>query len=310
MKTHFTHEFDRWSHKVETICGRFSTLPSTDAPVFLGEISHRDLGGLGIAFIRTNAGSICRQRGSETAADDRFCFLVLQQAGTVEVCADNERFLLEPGEMALLDSAEAFQMRPRGLLHQVSIHLDRGELDRVMPVGARRLGKLARNTLSGRLLCDMARQISAEDLSLDDAGTDGDALQGALIALSRAALSEGPESTMLGESLRRQAERLITQTLHDELPSPGKLAASLNISVRQLYRLFEADGEGVSGYVRRQRLLAGARDLIAAAPRSLSITAIALKYGFADSAHFSRLFKQQFGESPKLYRARQQKLAE
>ena len=36
--------------------------------------------------------------------------------------------------------------------------------------------------------------------------------------------------------------------------------------------------------------------------KSLSITEIALKWGFGDSAHFSKLFRKMIGLSPKQYR--------
>ncbi|MEG6654285.1 helix-turn-helix domain-containing protein, partial [Pseudomonas aeruginosa] len=85
--------------------------------------------------------------------------------------------------------------------------------------------------------------------------------------------------------------------------SPDMLAGRLRISVRQLYRLFEEQGDSVCRYILRQRLSRSAADLGNPRLRGESITSIAFKWGFSDSAHFSRAFKKQFEVSPKDYRA-------
>jgi AraC family transcriptional regulator, positive regulator of tynA and feaB len=85
--------------------------------------------------------------------------------------------------------------------------------------------------------------------------------------------------------------------------NPVALANRLHISVRQLYRLFEEQGDSVCRYIQRTRLQRSASDLSNPHLKRESITAIAYKWGFTDSAHFSRAFKKQFELSPKDYRA-------
>ncbi|TDQ98533.1 transcriptional regulator FeaR [Paraburkholderia silvatlantica] len=301
MNTQSATTFERWNDEVVAICGQFRTRPSEHVGLFVGEIRRRDLGGLGVADIQTNACSITRVRGAGTASDDRYCFLVLQRAGTVHVRGDADDFVLVPGEMALLDSARSFEMRPQGLLHQMSIHLPRDVFERPHRESSRRFGKLSRHSLNGQLLRDMLLRIAGMDGG-EAAVSDGETLQEALGALSRAAL-EGDERTV-DQSLRARAERLIAQTLQDEEQSPAHLAARLGISVRRLYRLFESDGESVGRYVRRMRLQASSADLVRAELNDWTITSIAQKWGFADEAHFSRLFKRHFGVPPREYRRR------
>ncbi|MBE1188798.1 transcriptional regulator FeaR, partial [Escherichia coli] len=89
----------------------------------------------------------------------------------------------------------------------------------------------------------------------------------ALIALLGPALQhageelEGPLAGLYGYSLRRHAERLIEQSLQEPRLSPDMLAGRLRISVRQLYRLFEEQGDSVCRYILRQRLSRSAADL-------------------------------------------------
>ena len=77
----------------------------------------------------------------------------------------------------------------------------------------------------------------------------------------------------------------------------------MNISVRHLYRLVEEEGDSVCRYIQRARLKRSADDLSNPFLKTESITAIAYKWGFTDSAHFSRSFKKQFEQSPKDFRS-------
>jgi AraC-like DNA-binding protein len=78
----------------------------------------------------------------------------------------------------------------------------------------------------------------------------------------------------------------------------------MNLSLRRLYRLFEEQGETVSRYIQRQRLVKVAEDLSRPEMNHESITRIAFKWGFSDAAHFSRAFKRHFERAPRSYRAR------
>ena len=92
----------------------------------------------------------------------------------------------------------------------------------------------------------------------------------------------------------------IEARLDDVNLSPKKIAEANGISIRYLYTLFSEQGETVSGWVRRRRLLR-CRAELEGADTEASITEIAYRWGFNDSAHFSRLFKGSFGMSPTQY---------
>ncbi len=98
-------------------------------------------------------------------------------------------------------------------------------------------------------------------------------------------------------------QKVIDESLSQPGLSPLGLANRLNISVRHLYRLFEAQDDSVCRYIQRARLKRSADDLANPLLRGESITAIAYKWGFTDSAHFSRSFKKQFEVSPKEFRS-------
>ena len=85
----------------------------------------------------------------------------------------------------------------------------------------------------------------------------------------------------------------------DPLSLP-QIAVLAGVSPRQLARLFtEQLGTPVMRYYRRLRL-ERAQSLLRNSP--LPLTQIALATGFANSAHFSRLYAAQFGQPPSAYR--------
>jgi len=66
--------------------------------------------------------------------------------------------------------------------------------------------------------------------------------------------------------------------------------------------LFVCNGLSVSDWIRVQRLAHCKDDLANPLLDRKSITEIAFFWGFNDSAHFSRAFRQEFGMSPRRFR--------
>jgi AraC family transcriptional regulator, positive regulator of tynA and feaB len=85
--------------------------------------------------------------------------------------------------------------------------------------------------------------------------------------------------------------------------SPRAIAASNGVSVRQLHRVFSATGTTVSHWVRKERLARCAAELRSSGALAEGITGVAFRWGFNDSAHFSKAFRAEFGQSPRAYRA-------
>ncbi|WP_305849548.1 helix-turn-helix transcriptional regulator [Pyxidicoccus parkwayensis] len=80
--------------------------------------------------------------------------------------------------------------------------------------------------------------------------------------------------------------------------NPGDLASlshEAGLSPRQMRHAFARDiGLPMRAYLRWQRL----RRAIAAVEEGASLSAAAISAGFADSAHLSRVFREQFGMTP------------
>jgi acetamidase/formamidase/AraC-like DNA-binding protein len=98
----------------------------------------------------------------------------------------------------------------------------------------------------------------------------------------------------------------ICQTIERRLDepdlTPARVAQIEGISERYLQKLFEGVGDNFTHYVRERRLQRAWADLSNAAEAHRSISEIAYRYGFSDSAHFSRTFRHRFGLPPREFR--------
>lgn len=134
-----------------------------------------------------------------------------------------------------------------------------------------------------------------------------DSLAQPTIDLVRAALVSSLGDPALGkESLQTTLEMRLLDYLRSHLAdndlSPGSVAAAHNISVRHLYTVLGRSGVSFGDWVRTQRLEACRRELSHPHARSRTIASIARQWGFLDATHFSRVFREAYGITPREWR--------
>lgn len=104
------------------------------------------------------------------------------------------------------------------------------------------------------------------------------------------------------ESPRHALLRQILEFISDNLGvaglGPASIAEAHFMSTRYLHALFHERGTTVSSWIRTQRLEYARRDLVSPARAAEPIAAVAARWGFPDAAHFSRVFRAEFGQSP------------
>lgn len=302
-----SEHLNNWLIATSDICGDMSFQFGEPENCF-GNIRRESIGELEVAHIECNVDAIKREKGKSDWGHDRHCFLILQRAGHMQLVDGNNCHRVDAGEIALIDSSQMFEMIPGGPISHLSIHLDRDEMFNRFPREKTCFGKVSLTSTCGRLLKTLIQQISVGGLPESASRMDGAALQSALIELSRQSLGGGPivespvaYSVAVKHALKVRAEELINQMLQDKELSPQVIAAALKISVRQLYRVFQDEDDGLHRYIVEARLKRCAEELVAKGVNK-TITEICFRWGFSDSAHFSRVFKQQYGVSPRDYR--------
>jgi acetamidase/formamidase/AraC-like DNA-binding protein len=94
----------------------------------------------------------------------------------------------------------------------------------------------------------------------------------------------------------------IERRLDDPDLTPPRVAEAEGISERYMQKLFEGSGSSFTNYLRERRLQRASAALSNPSEAHHSISEIAYRNGFNDSAHFSRAFRHRFGFSPREFR--------
>jgi AraC-like DNA-binding protein len=84
--------------------------------------------------------------------------------------------------------------------------------------------------------------------------------------------------------------------------SVAEIASANFMSARKLHALFDDHDSTVAAWVRSRRLERCRTDLADSEFAGLRIGEIAARWGFKDAAHFSRLFADRYGASPRAFR--------
>lgn len=112
------------------------------------------------------------------------------------------------------------------------------------------------------------------------------------------------ERSSRGTAHRIRIINYIHAHLYDPDLSPAQIARACKITTRYLHYLFSDGEETVARYILARRLEASSQALLADSQRGRTVTAIAFDHGFNSATHFGRVFRAQFGVTPREYRAR------
>jgi AraC-like DNA-binding protein len=113
--------------------------------------------------------------------------------------------------------------------------------------------------------------------------------------------ASAPEATRLRShaEILLDVQSYIEAHLGDPALDPEEIARAMFVSTRYLHKLFESEGTTVCRWIRALRLERCRRDLLDAAHDDETILAIASRWGLPGPQHFSRLFRSEYGCSPR-----------
>lgn len=308
-ESYSTHEqFAYWR---EVCCEAFVSLDPVckrNTTAFRGHVDLMVLGGTARTRVKSETQFINRRDHEIRRNPVNFYFANFQRRGTCIVRQDGREAYVKAGDFSLVDTTRPYFLDFRDDWDVLSFRIPRAtlhaRLDDAMGSTARCVSGAA---VLGSVATEFATSLAYVDERLDAAALL--TLESSLHDLIAVALKATPEvlerSRATARQMMRQAiKRYIDAHLADPSLSPDGIAARFGISRRGLYLLFEEDEDGglsgLSCRVREQRLLHAAEDL--RAPSDCSVIDVAMRWGFNDMSHFSRLFKRRFGASPRAWR--------
>jgi AraC-like DNA-binding protein len=268
---------------------------STLGPVTLARVTHMIDG----AAVIDRPPRLIRQ------ADPEVFRLMLHLGGTDVMSQDGREATLARRGMAVFDSSRPLRVRlqpgrahryamltfPRSLLavdEQTMRAATGRRLDGIGPLGS----------LVHGFVTQLARDVDRYGVRLATTTLD-------LLAVWLAGELDGddvpPESRH--RALLAQSQSFIAERLAEPALSPHTVADAHHVSLRTLQGVFADAGLTVTGWIRQRRLEACRRDLANPRLDDVAVATIGRRWGFDSAAHFSRLFRQAYGMSPREFRA-------
>ncbi|MEV7297822.1 helix-turn-helix domain-containing protein [Streptomyces clavifer] len=263
-------------------------------------------GPIRICSARATAVTLRRTERLARRDEEPAVTLGVQMTGSSVVVQNDRECLLNAGEFAVYESIAPYtHLFDKGVDYHF-IRFPRAALalpDRLLrDIAAVPLGS---DSPIARLAFPYFSQLAITD-ALHQGG-HADAVVEPSVELLRAVLtSQHGNASLARAPLEATLSLRITQYLRKHLADPdlsaARIAAAHDISVRHLYAVLSRSGISLGDWIRTRRLAACRRELAGPNGRLRTIAAIGRSWGFMDATHFSKVFRQAYGISPRAWR--------
>jgi AraC-like DNA-binding protein len=273
---------------------------------FWGAVAQSTIGPTTCTRVDSCAQRVLRTPSRIARASADYVLVALGNSGVNGVFQDGREAVVSAGEFVIYDTTRPYELRFDDSFSQTIFQLPRKLLQQ--RIGA--FDALTATTFSSdhplerlafQFLIGLSKTIDQVDpvtaTRLLDQGLD-------LIAMAFADRmhARSSEQSFHRSALLYRLKNYILTNLRDPELSMSRAAATTGISPRYASDLMADEQSSFRSYVQMQRLERCKRDLADPAYAARHVGDIAFAWGFNDLAHFSRIFKQRFGASPREWR--------
>jgi AraC-like DNA-binding protein len=224
-------------------------------------------------------------------------FLTIPKRGSIRYTSADGEFQGRIGEPHLISLAKPFQAE----MVNVTVTTLLFSREKV-PTVANELASAYQSAISEPMACILGEFITTVErqagrLTIAEANTVNDAFVSLLGATFRGTKEAiGDAAAPIAAAQYGMVRRFIDKNLTSPRLTPDGICASLKISRRHLYYLFERNG-GVMKYITRRRLEKCHAALVKGTGKDL-ISTTAYQYGFTNLSSFYRQFQNRYGYAP------------
>jgi AraC-like DNA-binding protein len=205
-----------------------------------------------------------------------------------------------PGHLHVADETQAFDLRWDGEGGSKAFVVDYDRLGVPVDVVRKAALRIRHSPLYDLFRAHLAELFkSGEELPSSAQAMLGNATTELFRALVTTAADGHPASPGLLDVQYLRITRYVEDHLTDQGLDAEQVAAAHHISVRQVYAVWSANDVPLSQWIIAARLEGARRDLARPSPRHGTVAAVAHRWGFRDSTHFSRRFRAAYGMSPR-----------
>lgn len=266
--------------------------------------------GIRLSPIYSNAITLERLPSEPENVTQDCYFVVLLTAGQYKIEQGGRESYLKPGEMTLYDATEPHRITIPQPFSKVLISIPRHLLNaRIANIQQLTASKL--NTYEGiGAVTSRLIQSTVNELPTLEHGAFQSLAEPIFESLSHSLIGcQGRQSELSrSQSLSLwRVKQFIKHNLGNSELSAATIAAAVKLSPRYINKMFEQEQTSLMRFMTQQRIARCRHYLASQLHTHLSITEIAMQAGFNNMSHFSRVFREQYGMTPRDYRQQQLK---
>lgn len=298
---------DYWNEQVSGAITALQVLPARDGE-FEARLNTTEFAGIKLVQVACSPTRVKHTAERARRVVEPVYLIQLQRDGRCIHRGPNTELLLEPGDFCLCDNSLPYE-QILGSYHDVLIlRLPRAALRRRLPTPEIFLGRPMSGHSGTSGLVSKFINLFWEQVQCGIETVSGEKIVDSMCDLLAAAFLDSEKALLAGSTVqtmwRLRICRYIDQNLADPELAPARIASHFRVSPRYIHKLFENQDEPVSRYILRRRLEATHRSLTDAGQGAKTISAIAYEWGFSNTTHFARVFRERYGAAPSALRRR------
>jgi AraC-like DNA-binding protein len=298
---------DRFSYWSDLVCSVFVNLDcrSPVAKSFNARMRLGSLAWLRIVEAESDAIEGVRSRHQISKGQEDDLLVSVQTSGQMRVVQDGRQTLVTPGNLVLCDSRRPYALQISEGSQSVWLQFPRQELlARIGSSSPFVAHAVSGWTGAGALFLALARALPnriAEFGAFESPEIASHTLD--LLALTlNGSIGVQSRVSSSGTITAQRLKLAIKRHLRDPALKPSHAAALGRITVRHANRLLAAEGISLERFIYSERLERCRAMLQDRKFDTLTISQIALSWGYNDLSHFSRTFRARYGLSPSEFR--------
>lgn len=295
--------FDHFLSVVDEVFCPMHCEPGGGAERFYGHLDATDLGSVRLARVSTSPVAVSRRLPDIARIEDPPYLVKFQLQGEARWSQRGREVHLGPGDFVIAATAEPYRLDLTGP-YQMMVLAVPGTIMRRLSVdpehflGRRMPAEDASCGLLSSFVAGLAPRMSSLPRGMAERVQTNmlDLLGGVLDAHSKRPSGRSREAQL------RSIKRFIAQNLHNRELGPEMVATAFGVSTRYVHKLFALEDLTLTRHMRAERLQACRRALADPDCAGVSITDIALQWGFYDLPHMTRCFRESYGITPREFR--------
>ena len=282
--------------------GRFHTESVEGACSSAGQARLTPCGPFNAVGVR--ARNLASHRGRVALHWRDSAILMVQHEGIAHARQHGRQTTLRPDDVYIMDTMAPLEMTVPNTSRATCVAVSRSIVDSLAQPSEALFGtRISGNEGFGRLISHFLVALLGDrhTYGRDEARGVADALQTMLVHAVGAPSGDGARSGY--DDQLQSIKTWVARNLEDPALDVACIARQFGLSRSALYRLFATAGETPQAWIVGQRLERALHLLSNPTRTGPSISATCYALGFNDPAHFSRLFRQRFGASPREMRS-------